>query len=403
MNFNSWCKVAMIDFLPTVVHYDKYLISSVVKILPNFEFITRGHSIERNYFKELEKNVKIKYINKFSRNLNHKFLRQLLTLLEYLMIDFPCLLIHLKKNKFKIIHFQLLYLIPNFVDLMLMLFAKFMGIRTIYTAHNVLPHNYKGDKFNYLFYKLVYKMVDQIITHTDDMKRRIISLFDISPHKIEVIPHGPLFYDVNTMNTKNKARKKLGLNSQDKVILFQGLISPYKGVEYLIRAFPDIYKEEPKAKLLIAGCGKRGYIKSLEEEIRGVCLRHNIPESAVIYRFDYIPTSELPLYFLSSDIVVLPYTEASQSGVLLTAYSFSKPVVCSNIGGFKEAVNNGVNGYLVRPKDPKSIATAVLSILKDKNRLENMGYNSYKLATEKFSWRTISQKTVKLYENLLAK
>ena len=396
-------KVAIIDFLPSVVHYDMYLVSSIAKILPDVEFITKGYTREEDYFKALEKSVRVKYINKYSKNI--KLLRKQVKLFEYLLIDLPSLFFYFKKNNFQILHFQLIYPIPGFVDLLLIFLAKLFGIKVVYTVHNVLPHNYSGknikDKISYIFYKYLYKTVDRIIAHSQNMKEDIISIFGIKEDKLSVIPHGVLFFNENTKISKNETKKRLGLSYLDKVILFQGFMSPYKGVEYLVEAFPLIYKEIPKVKLLIVGTGEKEYVNVLKKKIEFMLVQYNIPRKAVIEKFDYIEAKDLPLYFQVSEVVVLPYTEVSQSGVLLTAYTFGKPIVCSNIGAFKETVCDNVNGYLVKPKDSKAIADAVISIISNENKIKTMGHNSYMLAKEKYSWEVIALKTIQLYKNLI--
>ena len=396
-------KVAIIDFLPSVVHYDMHLVSSVSNTLPDIEFITKGYTREKDYFKTLEKSVRVKYINKYSKNI--KLLRKQIKLFEYLLIDLPSLFFYFKKNNFQILHFQLIYPIPGFVDFLLILLVKLFGIKVVYTVHNVLPHNYTGEKFkgkiNYIFYKYLYKTVDRIIAHSQNMKEDIISIFGLKEDKLSVIPHGVLFFNENTKISKNEAKKGLGLSYSDKVILFQGFMSPYKGVEYLIEAFPIIYKKIPKVSLLIVGTGEKEYINVLKKKIEYMLVQYNIPRKAVIEKFDYIPVIDLPLYFQGSEVVVLPYTEVSQSGVLLTAYAFGKPVVCSNIGAFKESVCDNVNGYLVKPKDSRAIADAIISTINNENKTRTMGHNSYILAKEKYSWDVIALKTVQLYKNLI--
>ena len=111
-----------------------------------------------------------------------------------------------------------------------------------------------------------------------------------------------------------------------------------------------------------------------------------------------MPNEEVPLYFFAADLVVLPYNEVTQSGILQIAYAFGKPVVATDLGGFREAVEDGKNGYLVPLKDIQGLAEKCVVILTDDKRIKKMGNYSRYLADTKFSWESIANKTINVYE-----
>jgi len=106
--------------------------------------------------------------------------------------------------------------------------------------------------------------------------------------------------------------------------------------------------------------------------------------------------------FRRASVVVLPYIEASQSGVLAFAYTFGKPVVVTTVGSLPEVVDQGETGMVVPPRDEAALAEAIVSVLGDRERRREMGRKAYQKATTELSWDTIAQQTLAVYEEALA-
>jgi starch synthase len=102
-----------------------------------------------------------------------------------------------------------------------------------------------------------------------------------------------------------------------------------------------------------------------------------------------------------SSVVVLPYIEASQSGVIPTAYGFKKPVVVTDVGSVPEAVEEGKTGFVVPTRDSEALAHAVIRLLKDEKLRRQMGENAYKKLKEDFSWDNIAQRTLEVYRKAI--
>jgi len=234
-------------------------------------------------------------------------------------------------------------------------------------------------------FKNFIKYADQIITRSFYSNNRLKSLYDISS-KSNVVPFGAL----SLVNYKTQ------LNAQEEpfTILFFGRISPYKGIEYLLKAIPAVKKEIPDLKIILAGKGE--YYFDIDKFRRnGLC--------EVINR--YIPNEELASLIQRSAIIVCPYTDATQSGIVMTAYAFYKPVVASNVGGIPEVVEDGVTGLLVPPKNPQKLAEALTYLLKNPDRAKKISENiKNKINQEgEFGWGVIVRKTVEVYEKAMAK
>ena len=160
----------------------------------------------------------------------------------------------------------------------------------------------------------------------------------------------------------------------------------------MIEAEPLISRENPSVKIVIAGSGE-----NFDKYERMFVSRDRF----VVYN-KFIPNEMVANLFQSASIVVLPYIEASQSGVIPLAYAFGKPVVATDVGSLSEIVDDGKTGYIVPPKDPNAIATAVNLLLKDKNILKTMGQNAYAKAKKDLSWETIAAKTMYVYETAIS-
>ena len=133
-----------------------------------------------------------------------------------------------------------------------------------------------------------------------------------------------------------------------------GYIRPYKGLKYLIQAMPDILQRFPQTTLLIVGSFWSKDKKSYFDLIKNLQLEKN-----VVMINKYIPNEEIAKYFTVADVAVFPYTSATQSGTIQIAYAFNKPVISTAMGGLKDVMEDGVTGYIIKPKDTKDIAEKV--------------------------------------------
>lgn len=254
----------------------------------------------------------------------------------------------------------------------------------IVTIHDVKVH--PGDlDFLHLFSISTYifaKRSSFIFVHGKYLKALLSEI--IQEDKIIVIPHGN--YSFFKKLTDNEY-KDYELNNN--AALFFGRISEYKGLKYLIDAEAIISRCIPNFKLVIAG---QGSMPDLVDLIRG----KNI---TLINR--YIEDREVAGLFLNSKVIVMPYIEASQSGIIPIAYSFKRPVVVTDVGSISEIVKDGETGFVVPPRDHISLANAIITILNDDKLGKEMGENGYKKINNELSWDNISKETIKIYENAM--
>jgi D-inositol-3-phosphate glycosyltransferase len=315
-------------------------------------------------------------------------IRRTIKIIEYPINTIEGIVLALYK-KIRIVHFQSV----NFIELIMILVFKIFNIKVIYTIHNVMPRHGKLRDYHVFIYRIMYLICDQVIIHSEKGKEEIIELFKVNKNKIHVIPHGDYkFFVPEKILSKKQAKNRLGISSDTKTILFFGAIRENKGLRNILVALPEIKKRIENVKLLIVGEPWEDYGK-----YKKVIAEKQI-EKDVFEKLDYVPNEDVPLYFFATDVVVLPYNEITQSGILQIAYAFGKPVVATDLGGFREAVEGGKNGYLVPLTDTEKLSEKCIDILSDVKKIETMGTYSRYLSDTKFSWDSIATKTKHVYE-----
>jgi len=159
---------------------------------------------------------------------------------------------------------------------------------------------------------------------------------------------------------------------------------------------PYIKEQIPEVRLMIVGEPMESYgaYKAVidEQQIK----------NEVFEKLDYVPNEDVALYFFAGDLIVLPYHEITQSGILQIAYAFGKPVVATDLGGFREAIENGQNGYLVPLNNIQLLAERCVEILADKEKQKRMGEYSRFLSDTRFAWDSIADKTIGVYRKCMA-
>ena len=230
------------------------------------------------------------------------------------------------------------------------------------------------------------KGANQIITDGEKLKEIFMKEHRIPEERINVVPIGE--YDVAPF----KKYEREDLKESGNLILFFGGIWKYKGVDYLIKAEPLITKEVPNAKIIIAGRGEnfKKYEKMMVNRNNFIVYNHYI---------SYEKGAEL---FQRCSAVVLPYIDATQSGVTPLAYGFKKPVVVTDVGSLPEIVDEGVTGLIVPPKNPEALAEAIVKLLKDDKLRKGMGENAYRKLKEDLSWDIVAEKTLEVYKKALS-
>jgi len=229
------------------------------------------------------------------------------------------------------------------------------------------------------------KHSNSLIVHGKKLSK-LLEEWGVEPRKIEVLPHG------NFSILRKIGKNELGKPPRNYVLFF-GKIKPYKGVETIIRAVPIIKKEIRDVLIVVAGFGEINEYLSLinEEDLKNFEFLNY-----------YIADEDIPLLFQNAAVVVLPYTSASQSGVLSLAYTFGRPVLVSSVGSMCEYVDNKKTGFIFKPNDHGSLAKIIVKMLKNRKLREKMELNCYKKAFSDLSWEKIANNTYEIYKRASA-
>ena len=220
--------------------------------------------------------------------------------------------------------------------------------KVICIADNVIPHEHRpGDR---TFTRYFLKACDGFITMSEKVLADLRQFETKKPAKL--VQH-PLYDTFGESMDKGVAREKLGLNKEDRLLLFFGFIRHYKGLDLLLKAMNDTRIKESGIKLLVAGEfyeDEKGYQQVIDD---------NKLQDSVIVRSHFIPDSEVRYYLCAADVVVQPYRNATQSGVTPLAYHFEKPMIVTNVGGLPSLVPHERSGLVCEP-NPTAIADAIL-------------------------------------------
>ena len=260
------------------------------------------------------------------------------------------------------------------------LLGKLMGRQNIvFVCHNVFPHErFPMDKF---LTRLALRQGSHYIVHAVEEGKE---LQKIKPDPDYIITPHPTYNAFRFEGmSKRDARKRLHLLQEEKVLLFFGYVREYKGLKYLLQAMPMIAAKEEKIRLLVVGefSADRDEYRQMIREL-GVQERVNVVDC-------YMPDREVEQYFAASDLVVLPYVSATQSGIVQIAYGFTKPVLVTDVGGLPDVVEDGKTGYVVAPKKPEEIAEAVLDFYR--NGKEEVFAENIKKEAYRFSWERMGE------------
>ena len=257
------------------------------------------------------------------------------------------------------------WLHPYFAPCYTIIARHLKHTKILFMCHNVFPH--ERFPLDRKLTRMTLKHGDYFTVHANSDADDLRSMLPDANLQVTVHPAYNFFKQKDM--SKEEARKILSLSKDERVLLFFGLVREYKGLKHLLRALKILKDQDPqnqrRLKLLIAGDfgGSRAEYDALIASL-GIADLLSITDG-------HIPICEVEKFFAASDLVVLPYESATQSGVIQVAYSFDKPVLATRVGGLPDVVFDRETGYLTEPKRPDLIADAIKDFF-DNNRAEDL-------------------------------
>ena len=250
--------------------------------------------------------------------------------------------------------------------------------KVVAIADNIIPHEQRF--FDAPFTKYFVNSCDGFVTMSEAVLSDLRTFTTDKPAGYN--PH-PMYESFGPQLDKVVAREKLGLDKGGKYLLFFGFIRKYKGLDVLLQAFADKRIQAAGIKLIIAG---EYYDKP--DEYQAIIAEHNL-ENALVQANDFIPDSEVSMYFSAADMVVQTYKTATQSGVTQIAYYYHNPMLVTDVGGLAELVPHNRVGY-VTSTDTKEIADAILDFYA--NNREPEFVENIKTERQRFTWDSMIAK-----------
>jgi len=228
------------------------------------------------------------------------------------------------------------YLIPKLLTLLFifrLLIFRIGGVKLVWTAHNLIPHESKYPLADVIFRRIVGKVSNAVIAHGETARQELLSKLGIPLTKTVAIPHGSYIGVYENTIGKSKARRKLNVPDSSLVMLFLGNVRPYKGVMDFVRTFRALQLDHADVRLIIAG-------RPLDEELSKALISAIGDCENIDYRPGFIPSDMVQYYMNAADIIVMPYKKVLSSGLGVLAMSFGKPCIAPAIGCLRDILTS---------------------------------------------------------------
>jgi glycosyltransferase involved in cell wall biosynthesis len=294
----------------------------------------------------------------------------------------------------EVIHVQFLPMLKwNLpLDFWFLEFCRKRGSKIVLTVHDLLPHN-TGETYKATFLEL-YRMADRIICHSDHIRARLAEEFSVPREKVAVIPHGPFFYDLPATGPEPTPRSPEAEPGR-VLVLWQGILSSYKGVDLLLRAWQQVEARGGDCRLVIAGTGAPELLEQMREQVKSLELKR------VSLQLRFISVQELVALYRAADVVVYPYRAITTSGALATGLALGKAIVASDLPVFRELLTDRENALLVDPQNSAELAGALMELAQDAALRERLASRVHAMDFGDQSWLSIAKQTAQVYEDVL--
>jgi len=261
------------------------------------------------------------------------------------------------------------------------------GVPGVLTVHNVLPH--EARPWHRPLLAGLYGAAGALVVHSEAARRRLLAVApDVAPAAVHAISMAPLPLPATTAD-RSAARRRLGLPAGAPLALFFGHIRPYKGLDGLLRAWPDVARAVPEAVLVVAGAVRGG--SRAAARLSAACRA-----AGALARLGIVSSPDAGDLFVAADAIVMPYRAVDDSAVLQAARGHGRAVVATRVGGLPEALAPG-GGRLVPPDDPAALSAALAAVLGDP--AERAAHEAAaRAAAAAWSWSDVAAATGRAYE-----
>jgi glycosyltransferase involved in cell wall biosynthesis len=384
----------MMDLWATVPYYTAYLSRALLAEHVNLMVGSISYYLDPGCFSSRGIRLQPGLLDVVGKFRLPRLPRRILKLLESIL-NLSALSVRFLFSPPDIVHVQFLPMLlsPLPLDLWFVRFCRMRGSKIVLTVHDLLPHD-TGEAHKETFRSL-YRMVDGIICHSGSIQTRLEAEFSVPEKKIAVIPHGPFFYDLPATNSEQTLRS-FNLDPQKLLVLWQGIIFPYKGIDLLLNAWQQVEASSDDAVLLIVGTGSPELLQQIHEQIS----RLNLKRVKLHLRF--VSTEELVALYRAADIVVYPYRAITTSGALATGLALGKTILASDLPVFRELLTDRENALLVNSQDTHELAAALVELSGDFALRQQLAASVKAMNFGDQSWLSIAKKSTTFYKDILS-
>jgi glycosyltransferase involved in cell wall biosynthesis len=392
-------RVFMMDLMAIVPYYDGHLCAAMAQ--ENDLEVTLGaitYAYDRDYFRRqgVRNRPGLDIVARLRLPVP---LRRAFKTVEA-TVNLAALVVRLAIRRPDVLHVQFLPMMEfgiPFERWMLRL-ARRLGTKVVHTVHNVLPPDTKGRRGatpHVKLYRNIYQSADALICHDERAKARVVREFSVRPERIRVIPHGPLFEQTCTV-TREEARVKLRLSTTSCLVLLQGILELYKGVDFLLEAWCKVAAHSRDVRLAIVGNGTKEVRDSICRQVVDLGIA-----SSVRLEPRFVSVEELGYWYRAADILAYPYREATTSGALMTGINFGRAIVATAASGFQQILRHGHNALLVNYGDVSGLADALRRLISDDALRIKLSERIRELQATGPRWPAIARQTRACYEELV--
>ena len=278
--------------------------------------------------------------------------------------------------------FHIHFALSPMLDALLARALRQRGWRVVYTFQQPHPEG----AWRRWQYRRLMENCDVIAMHDECLAARLREIFPSCAAKIASLTHGTELPPLPSEKERELARSALGVAESEPLLLFFGMMKPYKGLEELLDAMPAVLAGVPRARLCIAG----------EPMMDMGAVFHKIaalPPQTVILRLGFVPQADVGRYFAAADLVLTCYREIAASSVLLQAQAYARSVLATRVGAMPALLDDGRCGFLAG----ENLAKSIVDALGDRDRLVEIGFRGRERVEALHSWEHVAAETLRLY------
>lgn len=384
----------MMDLWATVPYYTAYLSRALIAEGARVQIGSITYYLDPGCFSSRGLKNDPGLLNVVGRFSLPKRLRQGLKLIEG-VLNLIALTLRFGIRSPDILHVQYLPMLRSPVpfDRWFVSLLQRRGAKIVLTVHDLLPHD-TAERYKNVYARL-YRRMDALICHSDHVKSRLQQEFGIAKERISVIPHGPFFFDLQPDPTDAALLPTSRMGR--KMVLWQGIIFPYKGVDLLLDAWQTVEAEIGDAILVVMGTGAPRLLEEIRARVHERELRR------VTLDFEFASTQKLVAMYRAADVVVYPYRAITTSGALATGMALGKAIVATDLPSFRELLEDEREALLVPPGDRDQLAVSIIRLLRDIELREQFAAAVRARDFGAQSWSAIARETMQVYEGLASR